>query len=161
MNSVLFVCSANMCRSPMAEVLFKNLLYQHGAASKWFIYSAGVWAWDGNRASQGAVKAMQRKGIDLSTHRSRLVSQEMIIENDLVLVMEQNHKEALQASFPKFARKIYLLSEMVGMKHDILDPIGGTAADYEDTADELEKLLDDAFARIHTLVNEREDQPNQ
>jgi protein-tyrosine phosphatase len=161
MYSVLFICSANMCRSPMAEVLFKDLFSRRGADADWYISSAGVWAWDGNRASQGAVKAMQRKGIDLSNHRSRLVSQDMIIENDLILVMEQNHKEALQASFPKSARKIFLLSEMVGMRHDILDPIGGTAADYEDTADELEKLLDDAFARIYTLVNEHEDQPNQ
>lgn len=158
MNHVLFVCSANMCRSPMAEVLFKNLLSQCGADADWDISSAGVWAWDGNRASDGAVKAMQRKGIDLSRHRSRIISKEMILENDLILVMEKNHKEALQASFPKFAGKIFLLSEMVGMRHDILDPIGGTAADYDDTADELEKLLSDAFNRIQSLINQPKDQ---
>jgi len=145
----------------MAEVLFKNLLYQYGVSSKWFIYSAGVWARDGNRATEGALKAMQRKGIDLSLHRSRIVSQAMINEYDLILVMEQNHKDALRAAFPEFSSKIYLLSEMVDMKHDILDPIGGTSADYDDTADELEKLLADAFDRIQVLVNEQDDQVKQ
>lgn len=158
MHSVLFVCSANMCRSPMAEVLFKHMLSQRGTDVDWHITSAGVWAWDGNRASQGAVKAVERKGFDLSNHRSQLITREMIVESDLILVMEQNHKQALQASFPTYSSRIYLLSEMVGMKHDIIDPTGGTAADYEDTADELERLLTDAFAHIQSLVNQREDQ---
>lgn len=157
MNSVLFVCSANMCRSPMAEVLFKNLLFQQGAASKWFIYSAGVWAREGNRATEGAMKAMHRKGIDLGLHRSRIVSESMINEYDLILVMEKNHKDALRAAFPEFSSKIYLLSEMVGLSYDILDPIGGTAADYDYTADELEKLLADSFNRIKDLVIDQED----
>lgn len=139
----------------MAEVLFKNLLSKRGAEADWNISSAGVWAWDGNRASEGAVKAVRRKGIDLNNHRSRIISMDMIVDNDLILVMEQNHKEALQASFPQYTGKIYLLSEMVGMKHDILDPIGGSAADYEDTANELEKLLADAFDRIQVLANEQ------
>jgi protein-tyrosine-phosphatase len=81
----------------------------------------------------------------------------MMLENDLILVMERNHKEALQAAYPKLAYKIYLLAEMVGMSHDILDPIGGSAADYEDTAAELELLLTDAFPRIEKLVNKRKE----
>jgi protein-tyrosine-phosphatase len=157
MHSILFICSANMCRSPMAEALFANLLKQRATDMDWQVSSAGVWAYDGNRASEGAVKALQRIGIDLSNHRSQSISKDMMLENDLILVMERNHKEALQAAYPKLAYKIYLLAEMVGMSHDILDPIGGSAADYEDTAAELELLLTDAFPRIEKLVNKRKE----
>jgi protein-tyrosine-phosphatase len=141
----------------MAEALFQNLLKQRAADGVWHVSSAGVWAYDGNRASEGAVKALRRKGIDLSNHRSQGTSNDIITYNDLILVMERNHKEALQTAYPKFADKIYLLSEMVGMSHDIPDPIGGSAADYEDTAAELEQLLIDALPRIEALVNERKE----
>ena len=157
MHRLLFICSANMCRSPMAEALFSNLLKQRGDLGDWYVSSAGVWALEGNRASEGAVKAMERRGIDLRSHRARQVTAEMIIDSDLILVMEQNHKEALRASFPRFASKIYLLSEMVGLSHDIRDPIGGMAADYDDTADELEKLFKAGFLRIQLLVGDQKD----
>ena len=152
MHRVLFVCSANMCRSPMAEALFRNVLQQQGNGDEWEVASAGVWAWDGNKASEGAVKALRLKGIDLSGHRARSINLGMMSEYDLVLVMERNHKEAIQAAFLKYSHKVYLLSEMVGMSHDILDPIGGSPADYEDTAAELEQLLMDATPRIEALV---------
>jgi protein-tyrosine-phosphatase len=161
MNKILFVCSANMCRSPMAERLFEGLLEQIEPSEDWLVTSAGIWAFDGSRASAGAVKALQRKGIDLSNHRAQGISPDLILDNDLILVMEQNHKEALQAAFPKFAGKVYLLSEMIGMSHDIRDPIGGAAADYEDTAAELEQLLSAAYPRIQALIAQQKGSPNQ
>jgi len=159
MPTILFVCSANMCRSPMAEALFRNLLQQRVMDGDWDIASAGVWAYDGSRASEGAIKALRLKGIDLSGHRARGISLAMMHDSDLILVMESNHKEALQAAFPKHSKKVYLLSEMVGMKHDILDPIGGTLADYTDTAAELEQLLMDALPQMEGLIQAgKEDQ---
>ncbi len=161
MHSILFVCSANMCRSPMAEALFSNLLKQHEDLDDWYVSSAGVWALEGNRASEGAVKAMERRGIDLRYHRARQVTAEMIMDSDLVLVMEQNHKEALRVSFPKFTARIYLLAEMVGLSHDIRDPIGGMAADYDDTVNELEKLFEAGFRRIELLIRDQKDRMNR
>ena len=157
MHSILFVCSANMCRSPMAEALFSNLLKQRGEMSDWNVSSAGVWALEGNPASTGGLKALERRGIDLRYHRARQVTREMIVNNDLILVMEQDHKEALCASFPHYAAKIYLLAEMVGLSHDIRDPIGGMTADYEDTADELERLFEAGFRQIHSLIEDHKD----
>ena len=110
---------------------------------------------DGYRASEGAAKAMQRRGIDLSYHRAREVSRELIQDSDLILVMEQNHKEALRAAFPHNADKIYLLTEMIDLGHDIRDPIGGTSMDYDDTADELERILETGFQQIQNLVQDK------
>ena len=155
MHNILFVCSANMCRSPMAEGLFIKLLKQRAPQSEWLVSSAGVWAMDGSRASEGAAKAMQRRGIDLGYHRARVVSREMILDSDLILVMERNHKEALQAAFPQYADKIYMLTEMVGLSHDIRDPIGGASMDYDDTADELEQLLESGFHQIQSLIQDK------
>ncbi len=156
MRSILFVCSANMCRSPMAEALLRNLLQQQQAVD-WDVSSAGVWAYDGNRASEGAVNALKQKGIDLSRHRARSINLDMLRDSNLILVMERNHKEALQAAFPRYSNKVYLVSEMVGMTHDILDPIGGSPADYADTVDELEQLLRDALPNIEELIQGRKE----
>jgi len=143
----------------MAEALFRNLLQQRAMDGDWDVASAGVWAYDGSRASEGAIKALRLKGIDLTRHRARGISLTMMHDSDLILVMECNHKEALQAAFPKLSSKVYLLSEMVGMNHDILDPIGGTPADYTDTAAELEQLLLDALPQMEGLIQAgKEDQ---
>ena len=143
----------------MAEALFRNLLQQRAINGDWEVASAGVWAYDGNWASEGAIKALRLKGIDLTRHRARSISLAMMRDSDLILVMESSHKEALQAAFPKYSNKVYLLSEMVGMNHDILDPIGGTPADYTDTAVELEQLLMAALPQMEGLIQvSKEDQ---
>lgn len=161
MNSILFVCSANMCRSPMAEALFSNLLVQRDSLEDWYVSSAGVWAIEGSRAAEGVVKALRRLGIDISFHRAQPVSRELVINSNLILVMERNHKEALQSVFPQAADKIYMLTEMVGQSHDIRDPIGGTPADYDDTAAELENLLITGYDQIQQLVLMQKDARNQ
>jgi protein-tyrosine phosphatase len=157
MPSVLFVCSANMCRSPMAEALFKQMLDNRGNAEGWRVESAGVWSLDGNQASPGAVATMQRKGIDLSGHRARSANLVGIEDFDLILTMERNHEEALRAAYPELAKKIFMLTEMSGRISDIRDPIGGSSADYDDTAGELERLLFDGLEQIEVRVNQQKD----
>jgi protein-tyrosine-phosphatase len=152
MPNILFVCSANMCRSPIAEALFRHLIELGKVNSDWEAASAGIWAFDGNRAAEGVVRAMQRRGINIRAHRAQSIRSELVKGSDLILTMEGNHKEALQAAFPKYKDRIYLLTEMVGLSHDIRDPIGGSAADYDDTVDELERLLVDGLGQINALV---------
>jgi protein-tyrosine-phosphatase len=71
MTSILFVCSANQCRSPMAEALFKDLVRERGEENEWRVESAGVWAYAGAPATENAQLAMQKRGLDLSQHRSQ------------------------------------------------------------------------------------------
>lgn len=152
MHSVLLVCTANICRSPMAEALLRARLGE--AAVDWRIESAGTWALDGEQAAPRAIKVLKTRGIDLSQHRSRVVDPNMLNQSRLVLVMEKGHKEALQVEFPRYAHKVFLLSEMVGEDFEIKDPIGRSTADFEKTAVELEGIFERSLGMIAQLSEE-------
>lgn len=152
MKSVLFVCTANMCRSPMAQGLF---LAQLGEKHRdWRIESAGVAAMEGTPASQKALQILSEKGIDLSLHKARQIDRYLMEQFALILVMEQRHKQILQSQYPDFSDKVYLLSEMNGQKHEIDDPVGGTLEDYRRTAFQIEIILKSGFARIEKLAKD-------
>ncbi len=156
-SSVLFVCTANICRSPMAAALFKQKLEKArlsnpALSQDWRIESAGTWAREGEPAADGSQRVMQERGLDLGHHMSRSVSLELLSSFDLILVMEQGHKEALRVEFPSLTNRIFLLSEMAGLRHDIRDPILGTLVDYQDTERELDQLLSAGLERICQLA---------
>jgi protein-tyrosine-phosphatase len=146
MYSVLFVCAANICRSPMAMGLLSARVGQ--TASDWRIASAGVFAAPGYPAAQNTLVVLRQKGIDLGDHRSTQITLEMMQNFKLILTMERGQKEALQAAFPGFAQKVYLISEMIGEFWEVVDPIGGALVDFEDTAREIEQILDQGYDQI-------------
>src|SRR5512139_3295748 len=96
-RSVLLVCTANQCRSPMAEALLKSLAARRGEADRWQIQSAGTWAVPGRPATQLAQVVMRRRSIDMSSHRSRLIDADMLAAASVILVMTRHHLEAIQA----------------------------------------------------------------
>ena len=110
-RSVLFVCTANQCRSPMAEVLLKALVAQHGEADRWQIQSAGTWTEPGRPATQLAQAVLQRRNLDLSGHRSRPLEADLLASASLVLVMTRHHQESILIEFPEVSGKIHLLSQ--------------------------------------------------
>ena len=156
MHSVLFICTGNICRSPIAMGLLRKKVEGH--PSGWVIESAGTWAMDGDPAAVNSRLVMEQRGIDLSSHRSRPVTGALLAGFRLVLTMERGHKEALHFEFPQFAGRIYTLSEMVGGNFDIHDPIGSPLVDFQETAEELAQLIEEGFDQIHELsmIDERE-----
>ncbi|MFC2042583.1 hypothetical protein ACFLUA_00295 [Chloroflexota bacterium] len=150
MNSVLFICSANICRSPMAMGLLRSMV--EDSSDQWKIESSGVWDMGDQPAALNTKLVLKERGIDLNDHVSRTVTDTTVSEFNLVLVMEDNHKEVLKLVFPEYTDRIYLLSEMVGEIFDIVDPIGGSFADFEETALEMERILSDGFEKINKLA---------
>ena len=137
--SLLFVCTANICRSPMAEGIFKHLLENKVDNWKeWKIESAGTWTNRGNPAAQKAIEVMADRGIDLRSHTSRPITHIPLNRYRLILVMEAGQKEAIRIEFPQVASRTYMLSEMIGEFKNIEDPMGGILQDFAKTADELE-----------------------
>ena len=156
MPSILIVCTANICRSPMGEGILKRLVETRPDKDQWYIDSAGVWAHYGNPPAPFSQLVMHEMGIDISSHRSQPVNNEFLKNFDLILTMESIHKEILQNQYLRIAERIYMLSEMVGIIKDIGDPISGEIEDYQATADELELILSEGLDRIlrTALINQ-------
>ena len=153
MPSILFVCSANQCRSPMAEVLFQQLLLEKGEADAWRVESAGVWAYEGAGATQNAQVVMAERGLDLASHCSQPTDPALLKQFDLIIVMEVEHKVVLQERNPALAERIQTLRELVGGEGDFSDPVGGSVEVYRQAAGEIFAILDQAFPAIGSTID--------
>lgn len=151
MLKVLFVCTGNTCRSSMAEAVAKKIIAEKGWGDKLTVASAGVAAVDGLPASPQAVAVMEERGIDLRSHRSRMLKEEHWQEADVVLTMTESHKAALQEAIP--GDKLFTLAEFVGLEGDIADPIGGSEDVYRRCADRLEELVARALEKLMKQEN--------
>jgi glycine hydroxymethyltransferase len=140
MKTVLFVCTGNVCRSPMAEGLFKQAVRGRGA---YRVISAGVGAVDGQRASDHAVTALRALGLDISNHRSRHLTAEVVAQADYIFGMTHSHVDAIMLLYPQAAEKTFLLREfdetLDAYENDISDPIGGSYEVYCNCRDQIEQ----------------------
>lgn len=152
-GTILFVCTGNFCRSPMAEAIFKDLLSQDEKQESYQVRSAGTWTHDGLSASPLALQAMRELGLDIGTHRSHHLTSQDIEEASLILVMTQDHKQALAVEFPQASGKLYLLSEMADKSYDIEDPSGSDSLILHRTcAQEIKELLEEGYSCILELA---------
>jgi protein-tyrosine-phosphatase len=152
--AVLFVCSANQCRSPMAEALFREHLAKMGISDDWRVESAGVWAMEGAPATALARDVMSERGLDISLHKAQGVHADLLRDFDLVLVMEDRHQKSLERNYPEQADKVFLLTAMADGEGDVDDPVWGTKETYRATVDELVNLLVQGFTKIEDLISQ-------
>ena len=142
MKKLIFVCTGNTCRSPMAEGLLRELL---GADRGWEISSAGVCAANGWPASANAVEALREKKIDISDLTSRTLTPELIAEADLLITMTEGHRQAVLTAVPESDGKVFLLKSfgIAECAADIYDPVGEALNVYRRVRDEIDAALPD------------------
>ena len=133
--NILFVCTGNTCRSAMAAAIMDKIAVENDLDV--FIESAGIFAEDGQGASENAIKALMKYSIDLSGHRTQPVTEDLIKQCDLILTMTEGHKQILE---PLAKGKVYTLLEYAGSSGDISDPYGGDLEEYEEVAQEIYDL---------------------
>ena len=142
--SVLVVCTGNSCRSPMAHVLLAALLEGTPA----FVYSAGTGAPVGNTATANAVQVMREAGLDLSRQRAQQLEPGMIRAADLVLVMEQYHRERVVELVPDAGGRTRLLLSFVGRDEEVGDPFGGPIEVYRRTLEQMRPALEQVAREV-------------
>ena len=156
--NVVMVCSGNTCRSPLAEGIFRRewdrATSEAGFTVALRVWSRGTAAVPGMPATQEAILAASRMGIDLRCHVSQPVSQEDVANADLVVAMTASHKAVLQRRFPTFAPKVRTLAEVSegAVSGDVDDPIGLGQEAYDKTAATLEKGLRVLASRIMDML---------
>ena len=122
----------------MAEGLLRAALPQ-GWEDEVIVSSAGTYAWDGQPASSLSVKVMKEKGFDISKHRARLVTPDIINKASLVVAMAGGHLEKMKADVPGAGEWMILLGELDPAREDpgVADPIGGSIEDYRAARDDI------------------------
>jgi len=153
-RTILFICTGNICRSPMAEGLFRKLL---AGRKDIRVTSAGVSAQRGQAASQHTIEVLRRMGIDLAQFRSQPLTEDLVAQATWIFAMTRSHLDTIHLLFPEAADKAFLVCEfdpeLAATTLDIPDPIGLGLDAYERTRD----ILNQALPSVLEFINQHPD----
>jgi len=145
MKTLLFVCTGNTCRSPMAAALARKAL---GDSADWKVVSAGIGALNGQPVSAHSVTALRSLGLDISGHRAQMLTGRLVQEADYIFGLTRGHAEGIASLYPEAAEKLFVLREMeddvADLELDIHDPIGGPLEGYVECRDQIRRAVDAA-----------------
>jgi len=149
-KKIIFVCTGNICRSAMAHGYMQKRLKDVNLEEDYIIESAGTNAYTGDRATDFAIKAMQKYNTDITKHRATYIEESDVKEADLVLCMTFAHKSRVLNRYPKLKEKVFTLKEYMGEKEylDIDDPWGFSMDVYTSCAKEIVYYVDKLIEKI-------------
>lgn len=147
---VLFVCTGNTCRSPMAEAMLRQAV---SGRDDFSVSSAGVAASKGDAASRETVTVLKKRGVSLDGFKSRPVSASLLSTVTHVFAMTEGHLATLESRFPEHSNKFFLLREFSGITDkrngiDVPDPIGMGVPAYEEVAKVFEAAIPSIIAYV-------------
>ena len=117
MKKIMFVCTGNICRSAMADFLFRKKLETLNLLDKVNVYSAGTYAYDGDMPTIDGINVMKNiYGIDMSKHRATSIRDAKVQDMDLILCMTRSHKDTLDMMYPDVKNRVFLLKEYVNLR---------------------------------------------
>lgn len=147
-ETVVMVCTANQCRSPMAEHLLKRRL---GPGSRWKVISAGTAAIPGIRASRSSIDAMAEIGVDISAHKSRALTEELVDAARIIITMTRSQRDEIVHCYPRSLDRVFTLKSISGDSPDgdVQDPVGMSDNYYCRTRNEIDEMMPDVVLFLH------------
>ncbi len=149
MKHILFVCSGNTCRSPMAEGILKKYLIENNMSDRFSVSSAGIFAFDGDEANIKSELVCSENAIDISEHQAKQLDQQSVKDSDYIIAMTKELKTQIASRYLNDAHKIYTLGEITKRPgSSIPDPFGQSLDIYRKTYDMLDVLIKELVQRL-------------
>lgn len=146
-NKLIYVCTGNTCRSPMAEAIYKNLDQE----SEVKVFSRGLVVLFGEPINPKAEIVLKKHDLEINNHISKGLKEAEIDDATLILTMTQAHQRKIMDAFPN-AKDVYTIKEYAGESGDVVDPYGGTLVEYEDCYIELARLVKKIIYKLNDEI---------